>query len=154
VCDFENLHYHLKDELLRIYKEAEVPQPKVKIENRELLHLIEGRASCFIEASASPQALLRVVPTPGPLIIGTSISIVQNKNPVKSFAIHLHLIEGGDFLRIWVKSARICGLSNLAKLILYLEREGYLTVLNKDESFKNWEIQIEAGILDLMFGYG
>jgi hypothetical protein len=88
------------------------------------------------------------------LIIGTSISIVQNKNPVKSFAIHLHLIEGGDFLRIWVKSARICGLSNLAKLILYLEREGYLTVLNKEESFKNWEIQIEAGILDLMFGYG
>lgn len=86
MCDFENLHYHLKDELLRIYKEADVPQPKVKIED--------------------------------------------------------------------LKSARICGLSNLAKLILYLEREGYLTVLNKEESFKNWEIQIEAGILDLMFGYG
>jgi len=66
---------------------------------RELLHLTEDEASCFTEAFTSPQALLRVVPTLGPLIIGTSISIVQNKNLVKSFAIHLHLIEDGDFLR-------------------------------------------------------
>ncbi|ADO45577.1 MAG: hypothetical protein KNN13_04075 [Hydrogenobacter thermophilus] len=86
MCDFDSLYYHLKDELLRIYKEAEVPQPRIKIED--------------------------------------------------------------------LQSAKICGLSNLAKLILYLEREGYLTVLNKDESFKRWEVQIEAGILDLMFGYG
>jgi anti-sigma regulatory factor (Ser/Thr protein kinase) len=33
------------------------------------------------------------------LIIGTPITIAQNKNPVKPFAIHLHLTEGGDFLR-------------------------------------------------------
>lgn len=86
MCDFDSLYYHLKDELLRIYKEAEVPQPRIKIED--------------------------------------------------------------------LQSAKICGLSNLAKLILYLEREGYLTILNKDESFRRWEVQIEAGILDLMFGYG
>ncbi|MEZ0361196.1 MAG: hypothetical protein ABWK04_04750 [Hydrogenobacter sp.] len=86
MCDFDSLHYNLKDELLRIYKEAEVPQPKVKIED--------------------------------------------------------------------LQSAKICGLSNLAKLILYLEREGYLTVLNKEDNFRNWEIRIEAGILDLIFGYG
>jgi hypothetical protein len=66
---------------------------------RELLHLIEDGASCFTEVFTSPQALLRVVPTLGPLIIGTDISIVQNKNPVKFFAIHLHFTEDGDFLR-------------------------------------------------------
>jgi hypothetical protein len=65
----------------------------------EPLHLIEDGASCFTEASASPQALLRVVPALGPLIIGTSISIVQNKNPVNLFATHTHLIEDGNFLR-------------------------------------------------------
>jgi len=86
VCDFETLHYNLKDELLNIYKEAETPQPKIKI---------------------------------------TSL-----------------------------KSGKVCGLANLAKLILYFEREGYLVVLNKDEDYREWEIQIEAGILDLMFGYG
>ncbi|MEJ7554468.1 MAG: hypothetical protein WKI46_06390 [Aquificaceae bacterium] len=86
MCDFETLHYNLKDELLNIYKEAETPQPKIKI---------------------------------------TSL-----------------------------KSGKVCGLANLAKLILYFEREGYLVVLNKDEDYREWEIQIEAGILDLMFGYG
>jgi hypothetical protein len=65
----------------------------------ELLHLIEDGASCFTEVFTSPQALLRVVPTLGPLIIGTDISIVQNKNPVKPFAAHTHLIEDGNFLR-------------------------------------------------------
>ncbi|QID33507.1 hypothetical protein [Pampinifervens florentissimum] len=86
MCDFETLHYNLKDELLNIYKEAETPQPKIKI---------------------------------------TSL-----------------------------KSGKVCGLANLAKLILYFEREGYLVVLNKDEDYREWEIQIEPGILDLMFGYG
>ncbi len=86
MCDFETLHYNLKDELLNIYKEAEMPQPTIKI---------------------------------------TSL-----------------------------KSGKVCGLANLAKLILYLERDGYLVVLNKDEDYREWEIQIEAGILDLMFGYG
>ncbi len=86
MCDFETLHYNLKDELLNIYKEAETPQPKIKI---------------------------------------TSL-----------------------------KSGKVCGLANLAKLILYFEREGYLVVLNKDEDYREWDIQIEAGILDLMFGYG
>jgi len=86
VCDFETLHYNLKDELLNIYKEAETPQPKIKISS--------------------------------------------------------------------LKSGKVCGLANLAKLILYFEREGYLVVLNKDEDYREWEIQIEAGILDLMFGYG
>ena len=86
MCYFETLHYNLKDELLNIYKEAETPQPKIKI---------------------------------------TSL-----------------------------KSGKVCGLANLAKLILYFEREGYLVVLNKDEDYREWEIQIEAGILDLMFGYG
>ncbi|MEJ7554036.1 MAG: hypothetical protein WKI48_04750 [Aquificaceae bacterium] len=86
MCDFETLHYNLKDELLNIYKEAETPQPKIKISS--------------------------------------------------------------------LKSGKVCGLANLAKLILYFEREGYLVVLNKDEDYREWEIQIEAGILDLMFGYG
>lgn len=85
MCDFDSLLYQLKNELLNIYKEAEVPQPRIKI---------------------------------------TSLS-----------------------------SGRLCGLANLAKLILYLEREGYITVTNKDDSYQNWEIQIEAGILDLLFGY-
>jgi len=66
---------------------------------RELLHLTEDGASCFTKVFTSPQALLRAAPALGPLIIRTSITIVQNKNPVKSFAIHLHLIEDGDFLR-------------------------------------------------------
>ena len=86
MCDFETLHYNLKDELLNIYKEAETPQPKIKISS--------------------------------------------------------------------LKSGKVCGIANLAKLILYLERDGYLVVLNKDEDYREWEIQIEAGILDLMFGYG
>ncbi|MEJ5338120.1 MAG: hypothetical protein ACK42C_06275 [Aquificaceae bacterium] len=86
MCDFETLHYNLKDELLTLFKEAETPQPRLKI---------------------------------------TSL-----------------------------KSGKICGLANLAKLLLYFEREGYLVVLNKDENYKEWEIQIEPGILDLMFGYG
>ncbi|MFN3975509.1 MAG: hypothetical protein ACK4LT_00370 [Aquificaceae bacterium] len=53
-----------------------------------------------------------------------------------------------------LKSAKLCGLANLAKLILYFEREGYVVVLNKDDSHSEWEIQIEPGILDLLFGYG
>jgi hypothetical protein len=37
------------------------------------------------------------------LIIGTDISIIQNKNTFNLSAIHLHLIEDGDFLRRRVK---------------------------------------------------
>ncbi|MCS6958265.1 MAG: hypothetical protein RMK75_07415 [Aquificaceae bacterium] len=86
MCDFETLHYNLKDELLSLYKEADNPQPRYKIAN--------------------------------------------------------------------LRSAKICGLANLAKLILYFEREGYLVIVNKEENYKEWEIQIEAGILDLLFSYG
>ncbi len=86
MCDFETLHYSLKEELLNLFKEADTPQPRVKI---------------------------------------TSL-----------------------------KSGKVCGLANLAKLILYFEREGYVVVLNKEEDYREWEIQIEAGILDLILGYG
>ncbi len=85
MCDFETLHYSLRDELPSLYKEAE-SQPRIKIAN--------------------------------------------------------------------LKSAKLCGLSNLAKLVLYFEREGYLVVINKEENYKEWEIQIEPGIFDLIFGYG
>ncbi|MCY0867550.1 MAG: hypothetical protein OWQ49_08455 [Aquificaceae bacterium] len=86
MCDFESLHYALKDELLNLYKEADTPKPRIKI---------------------------------------TSL-----------------------------KSGKLCGLANLAKIILYFEREGYVVVLNKDDNYTEWEIQIEPGILDLLFGYG
>lgn len=85
MCDFEALHYSLKEELLRIYKEADTPQPRVKIAS--------------------------------------------------------------------LQSTKLCGLANLAKLILYFEREGYLTVVNREENYKEWEVQIEPGVLDLIFGY-
>ncbi len=52
-----------------------------------------------------------------------------------------------------LQSARVCGLYNLAKLVLYLERDGYVSVLNKEQNYKDWEIQIEAGILDFYFGH-
>lgn len=83
MCDFETLHYSLKDELLSIYREADTPQPRLKITN--------------------------------------------------------------------LKSGKLCGLANLAKLVLYFEREGYLVILNKEENYKDWEVQIEPGILDLLF---
>ncbi|MEN3029198.1 MAG: hypothetical protein ABDH29_08360 [Aquificaceae bacterium] len=86
MCDFETLHYNLKDELLTLYREADNPQPRFRI---------------------------------------TSL-----------------------------KSGKLCGLANLAKLVLYFEREGYLVVLNKEENYNDWEVQIEPGILDLLFGYG
>ena len=86
MCDFESLHFSLKEELLKIYKEAESPQPRVRI--------------------------------------------------------------------VGLKSGKICGLANLAKIVLYFEREGYLVVLNKEENYRDWEIQIEPGILDLLFRYG
>ncbi len=31
MCDFEALNYNLKDELLNLYKEADTPKPRVKI---------------------------------------------------------------------------------------------------------------------------
>ncbi len=86
MCDLESLHYHLREELLKLYKEADTPQPRFKLSS--------------------------------------------------------------------LQSAKLCGLANLAKLILYFEREGYVSVVNKEDNFKDWEFQIEAGILDLLFGYG
>ncbi|MCS7083932.1 MAG: hypothetical protein NZL90_02965 [Aquificaceae bacterium] len=85
MCDLESLNFALRDELLRIFKEAETPQPVVKI---------------------------------------TSL-----------------------------QSAKICGLANLAKVLLYFEKEGYLSILDKEEHFQNWEFRIEPAILDLIFGY-
>ncbi len=85
MCDFDTLFYNLKTELLNIFKESDVPTPKVKISN--------------------------------------------------------------------LQSAKICGLANLAKLILYLERDGYVTISNKEENFKEWEVGIEPSILDFYFGH-
>ncbi len=87
------------------------------------------------------------------MIIGTSITIVQNKNPVKPFAIHLHLIEGGDFLRglvkitLMQKKAEICRLlrengNDIAvfdthSLGLYTGRDPYAYNFSKDELRKH-----------------
>jgi hypothetical protein len=50
-----------------------------------------------------------------------------------------------------LKSARECGLVNLAKLILYFETLGIVLVVNKDEHYQNWEIDIQAQVLDVLF---
>ncbi|NPA41165.1 MAG: hypothetical protein GXO18_02720 [Aquificae bacterium] len=50
-----------------------------------------------------------------------------------------------------LKSARICGLVNLAKMVLYLESLGIVMVVNKDEHYQNWEIDIQAQVLDVLF---
>ncbi len=50
-----------------------------------------------------------------------------------------------------MKSARICGLVNLAKMILYLEGMGIVTVVNKDEPYQNWEVEVQAQVLDVYF---
>jgi len=104
----------------------------------ELLHLTEDGASCFTEAFTSPQALLRTVPALGPLIIGTDISIVQNKNPVKSFAIHLHLTEDGDFLRGWIKVLR-CSPEIAERLSKRLLRKGLVVgFLKEGDAVSPW----------------
>jgi len=33
-----------------------------------------------------------------------------------------------------------------------LERDGYLQISNKEQGFQDWEVQIEASILDFMLG--
>ncbi len=50
-----------------------------------------------------------------------------------------------------MKSARICGLVNLAKMILYLEGMGIVTVVNRDEPYQNWEVEVQAQVLDVFF---
>ncbi len=50
-----------------------------------------------------------------------------------------------------LKSARVCGLVNLAKIILYFESLGILVVVNRDEHYQNWEIDIQAQVLDVLF---
>ncbi len=50
-----------------------------------------------------------------------------------------------------LKSARVCGLVNLAKMVLYFESLGIVVILNKDEHYQNWEIDIQAQVLDVLF---
>ncbi len=50
-----------------------------------------------------------------------------------------------------LKSARLCGLVNLAKMILYFETLGIVVVVNKDEPYQNWEIDVLAQVLDVLF---
>lgn len=50
-----------------------------------------------------------------------------------------------------LKSARLCGLVNLAKMILYLETLGIVVVVNREESYQNWEIDVLAQVLDVLF---
>ncbi len=50
-----------------------------------------------------------------------------------------------------MKSSRLCGLANLAKVILYLEVLGVVLVVNKDDNYQNWEVDIQAQVLDVLF---
>ena len=50
-----------------------------------------------------------------------------------------------------LKSARLCGLVNLAKMILYFETLGIVVIVNKDEPYQNWEIDVLAQVLDVLF---
>ncbi len=50
-----------------------------------------------------------------------------------------------------MKSARLCGLVNLAKLILYFETLGIVLVINKEDHYQNWEVDIQAQVLDILF---
>ena len=50
-----------------------------------------------------------------------------------------------------LKSARVCGLVNLAKMILYFETLGVLVIVNRDENYQNWEVDIQAQVLDVLF---
>jgi len=50
-----------------------------------------------------------------------------------------------------LKSARMCGLANLAKIILYFEVLGIVLIVNRDEHYQNWEIDIQAQVLDVLF---
>ncbi len=50
-----------------------------------------------------------------------------------------------------LKSARLCGLVNLAKVILYFETLGVVVIVNRDEPYQNWEIDVTAQVLDVLF---
>ncbi|EDP76654.1 hypothetical protein [Hydrogenivirga sp. 128-5-R1-1] len=50
-----------------------------------------------------------------------------------------------------LRSARICGLANLAKMILYFEILGIVLIVNRDEHYQNWEVDIQAQVLDVLF---
>ncbi len=50
-----------------------------------------------------------------------------------------------------MKSARLCGLVNLAKLMLYFESLGIVVIVNKDDHYQNWEVDIQAQVLDVLF---
>ncbi len=50
-----------------------------------------------------------------------------------------------------LKSASICGLVNLAKVLLYLENLGIVTIVNKEYYYKEWEIDIQPQVLDVLF---
>ncbi len=82
-CDFETLFYHVKQELLEIFKNADRPIPRVRIKD--------------------------------------------------------------------LKSKDICGLVNLAKVLLYLENLGVVTVVNKEYYYQEWEIDIQPQVLDVLF---
>ncbi len=50
-----------------------------------------------------------------------------------------------------LRSARLCGLVNLAKMVLYLEALGIVVIVNKDEHHQSWEIDIQPQVLDILF---
>jgi hypothetical protein len=50
-----------------------------------------------------------------------------------------------------MKSTRLCGMADLAKVMLYLEGLGVVHVVNKEEHFQNWEADIMAQVLDVLF---
>ncbi len=50
-----------------------------------------------------------------------------------------------------MKSTRLCGMADLAKVMLYLEGLGVVHLVNKEEHFQNWEADILAQVLDVLF---
>ncbi len=50
-----------------------------------------------------------------------------------------------------LKSVSICGLVNLAKVLLYLENLGIVTIVNKEYYYQEWEIDIQPQVLDVLF---
>ncbi len=49
-----------------------------------------------------------------------------------------------------LKSSKICGLADLAKMLLYFESIGIIHILNRDDHFHQWEFEILAHILDMI----
>lgn len=50
-----------------------------------------------------------------------------------------------------LKSASVCGLLNLAKVLLYLENLGIVSIVNKEYYYQEWEIEIQPQVLDILF---